>query len=339
MENPVPPLVEDLSADEIRDARARLGPRVLTTPVLEWEDPLLAEVVPAGTRIALKLELFQRTGSFKARGALLKTDLLSAEQKARGITAISAGNHAIAAAFAAREAGTHAKVVMTASASPLRVARVRAYGGEVVSAPDVHTGFEWVRRIAEEEGRTFLHPFEGRTTALGTATVALEFLEQCPDLEAIIVPIGGGGLAAGIAGAVKALAPQVLVYGVEPEGADSMHRSFAAGSPQSIERVATIADSLGAPFALPISYTLCRRNLDGLVLVSDAQLLAAMRLLAESAKLAVEPAAAAATAALLGPLRETLAGKRVGLIVCGANIDSATLAKRLSEGLAPASGN
>ena len=231
MENPVPQLVVDLTADEIRDARARLGPRVLTTPVLHWEDPLLEAKLPVGTRLSLKLELFQRTGSFKARGALLNTDLLSAEQKARGITAISAGNHAIAAAFAAREAGTHAKVVMTASASPLRVARVRAYGGEVISAPDVHTGFEWVRRIAEEEGRTLLHPFEGRTTALGTATVALEFLEQCPDLEAIIVPIGGGGLAAGIAAAVKVLAPQVLVYGVEPEGADSMHRSFAAGSP------------------------------------------------------------------------------------------------------------
>ena len=323
--------VEDLTANEIRDARARLGPRVLTTPVLQWEDPMLAARLPEGTRLALKLELFQRTGSFKARGALLNTDLLDEAQKQRGITAISAGNHAIAAAFAAREAGTHAKVVMTATANPLRVARVRSFGGEVVLAPDVHAGFALVRRIEEEEGRTLLHPFEGRTTALGTATLALEFLEQCPDLEAIVVPVGGGGLAAGVANAVKVLAPQVQVFGVEPEGADSMHRSFAAGSPQPIERVATIADSLGAPFALPISYTLCRRHLDALVKVTDEQLLEAMALLAESAKLAVEPAGAAATAALLGPLRERLAGKRVGLIVCGANIDSATLATRLAQ--------
>lgn len=330
METKTPETVADLAADEIRDARARLGPRVLTTPVLQWEDPLLAPLLPAGARLSLKLELFQRTGSFKARGALLNTDLLDEGQRARGITAISAGNHAIAAAFAAREAGTHAKVVMTATANPLRVARVRAYGGEVVLAPDVHAGFELVRRIEAEEGRTLLHPFEGRTTALGTATLALEFLEQCPLLDAVIVPVGGGGLAAGVASAVKVLAPHVQVFGVEPEGADSMHRSFAAGSPQSIERVATIADSLGAPFALPISYTLCKRHLDGLVKVSDAQLLEAMRLLAESAKLAVEPAGAAATAALLGPLRERLGGKQVGLIVCGANIDSATLAMRLA---------
>ena len=321
--------VDDLQPDEIRDARARLGPRIRTTPVLFWEDPVLAERLLPGTLAILKLELFQRTGSFKARGALLNADLLDASQRARGVTAISAGNHAIAVAFAAREVGTHAKVVMTASDNPLRVARARAFGAQVLIAPDVHRGFEWVAQIEREEGRTFLHPFEGRATALGTATLGLEFLEQCPDLEAIIVPIGGGGLAAGVASAVKALAPGVEVFGVEPVGADSMHRSFAAGCPQAIERVETIADSLGAPYALPVSFTLCRRHLDGLVKVTDTQLLEAMRLLAEGAKLAVEPAAAAATAALLGPLRARLAGRRVGLIVCGANIDAATLGSHL----------
>lgn len=322
--------VDDLTALEIETARAQLGERVLRTPVLTWEDPLFTTALPAGTRVDVKLELFQRTGSFKARAALLHADALDAAQRARGITAISAGNHAIAAAFAARSVGTHAKVVMTATASPIRVARVRAYGGEVVTAPDVHTGFEWVRRLEADEGRTLIHPFEGRRTALGTATLGLEFVEQCPDLEAVIVPIGGGGLAAGVAAAFHALAPHVAVYGVEPEGADSMHRSFAAGSPQSIERVATIADSLGAPFALPVSYALCRRHLAGLVRVTDVELLAAMRLLAEGLRLAVEPAAAAATAALLGPLRERLAGQRVGLIACGANLDATTLGRYLA---------
>lgn len=322
-------IVDDLTAAEIRGARAQLGPRIRTTPVLPWEDPVLEARLAPGTQPVLKLELFQRTGSFKARGALLNADALDAGARERGITAISAGNHAIAAAFAARAVGTHAKVVMTASANPLRVARARAFGAEVVTAPDVHTGFEWVQRIVAEEGRTLLHPFEGRLTAVGTATLGMEFLEQVPALQAVIVPIGGGGLAAGVASAIKCLAPGVEVYGVEPEGADSMHRSFAAGSPQAIERVATIADSLGAPYALPISYALCRRHLDGLVRVSDAQLLEAMRLMAEGVKLAVEPAGAAATAALLGPLRERLAGKVVGLIVCGANIDAATLGARL----------
>jgi threonine dehydratase len=132
---------------------------------------------------------------------------------------------------------------------------------------------------------------------------------------------------------VKLLAPRCEVFGVEPEGADSMHRSFAAGEPRSIERVATIADSLGAPYALPISFELCRRNVDGLVRISDTEMRAAMRFLLRNAKLAVEPAGAAATAALLGPLKERLRGRRVGLIVCGSNIDSATYARLIGEDL------
>ena len=171
-----------------------------------------------------------------------------------------------------------------------------------------------------------VHPFEGRNTALGTATLGAEFLQQTPDLHAVIVPIGGGGLCAGVAAAVKILRPGCQVFGVEPVGADSMRRSFAAGSPQSIEKIATIADSLGAPYAMPITFGLCRRYVDELVLVTDDQIRDGMRALQEEAKLAVEPAGAAALAALLGPLRERLAGRRVGLIVCGANIDAASYA-------------
>src|SRR5690606_22963442 len=173
------------------------------------------------------------------------------------------------------------------------------------------------------------HPFEGRTTALGTATLGLELCEQLPALDAAIVPIGGGGLCAGVASAVKLLNPACEVFGVEPYGADSMYRSFEAGAPRSIERVATIADSLGAPYALPISFELCRRNVDALVRVSDDDLRAAMRFLHRNAKLAVEPAGAAATAALLGPLRERLGARRVALIVCGSNIDIETYSKLL----------
>jgi threonine dehydratase len=143
------------------------------------------------------------------------------------------------------------------------------------------------------------------------------------------VPIGGGGLCAGVASAVKLLQPNCRVYGVEPTGADSMHRSFAAGEPRAIERVATIADSLGAPYAMPISFELCRRNVDALALVTDEQLRDGMRLMQRDCKLAVEPAGAAAMAALLGPLRSELAGRRVALIVSGSNIDSATYARLL----------
>lgn len=324
-------MVTPLNLEEIRSAAKELDGRILATPVHRLCGPEIDAALGPRTEVFLKLELFQLTGTFKARGALLNVLALPPEAAKRGVTAISAGNHAVAVAFAAAAAGASAKVVMISTANPLRVALCRSYGAEIVFAPDAHTGFERVRRVAEEEGRTLIHPFEGRTTALGTATLGLELCEQVGGLDAVIVPIGGGGLCAGVASAVKLLAPACRVFGVEPEGADSMHRSFAAGEPRSIERVATIADSLGAPYALPISFELCRRNVDELVLVSDAELRSAMRFLLRNAKLAVEPAAAAATAALLGPLRDPLRGKRIALIVCGSNIDEKTYAQLIGE--------
>ena len=178
-----------------------------------------------------------------------------------------------------------------------------------------------MHRIEREEGRTFVHPFEGFHTATGTATVGLELMEQVPELDAVIVPVGGGGLAAGIATAVKALNPGTRMLAVEPEGADTMRRSLESGRPESIDRVRTIADSLGAPYAAPYTFSLCRDHLDDLRLVSDDQLTAAMALLFEEMKLATEPAGAATTAALLGPFLEELRGRRVGVLVCGTNID------------------
>jgi threonine dehydratase len=156
--------------------------------------------------------------------------------------------------------------------------------------------------------------------------VGLEFCTQVENLDAVIIPIGGGGLCAGMATAIKQIQPNCLVFGVEPIGANTMHRSFAAGSPQSIPAVQTIADSLGAPHAAPYSFSLCQKFVDELVLVSDDQIRQAMALLFHSMKLAVEPAGATATAALWGPLRDRLRGQRVGLIVCGANIDIDTFA-------------
>ena len=313
--------------EDIRAARRQLGDLVRTTPVHELAGPAVERACGTGTRPVLKLELFQRTGSFKPRGALLNILALSPEELGRGVCAISAGNHAIATAYAARVAGTHAKIVMIASANAFRVQKCREWGAEIEFADDAHAGFRRVEELQETEKRALIHPFEGPRTALGTATLGLEFIEQAPDLDAIIVPIGGGGLCAGVASAVKLVNERCQVFGVEPVGADSMHRSFAAGRPESIERVATIADSLGAPYALPYSFALCRDNVDGLVLVDDDQLRSAMRFLLEQAKLAVEPAGAAATAALLGPLRERLMGRRVGLIACGANIDVGSYAK------------
>ena len=317
--------------DSIRAARARLGDLVRETPVWRWQGPDIEDIVGDETQVILKLELFQHTGSFKPRGAL--TVMLDLDRVAlnRGVTAVSAGNHAIAVAYAAALLDTTAKVVMPRTANPLRVARCRALGAEVVLVDDVKLAFARVAQVQEEEGRFLVHPFEGPLTALGTATVALEFATQAPALDAVIIPIGGGGLAAGMAAAFKQLQPQCRVYGVEPEGADSMRRSFAAGSAQAIEQVRTIADSLGAPMALPYSFDLCSRYVDEIVLVSDDEMRAAMRLLFLGMKLAVEPAGAAATAALCGPLLETLRGRRVGLVVCGSNIDAATFARLVGD--------
>src|SRR5690348_11529384 len=316
------------SLADIRAARERLGDRVRETPAWQWRGDAIEREAGAGTQAFLKLELLQHTGTFKARGALLNAMALSEDEKQHGVTAVSAGNHAIAVAFAARSVGTTAKVVMPKTANAARVALCRAYGAEVVLTDDVYAAFAEVERIQQDEGRTFIHPFEGELTVLGTATVGYELCRQIGNLDAVIVPIGGGGLIAGIACAVKQMQPRCKVYGVDPEGADSMHRSFAAGSPQSIEKVNTIADSLGAPYALPYSFALARRFVDELVLINDEAMQRAMGLLFADMKLAVEPAGASATAALCGPLREKLQGKRVGVIVCGANIDLATFAKQ-----------
>lgn len=322
--------VAPITIDEVRAARAAIDAWILRTPVHDWRGPELAARVGAQTDVAIKLELFQHTGSFKPRGALNVVRGLDEDQRRRGITAVSAGNHAIAAAYAAKAFGMSARVVMIATASPVRVARARALGAEVLMAPDGKAAFALGEQIARDEGRHFVHPFEGRATAVGTATVALEFAEQAGALDALIVPIGGGGLCAGMASAIKALQPACAVYGVEPEGAQSMRRSFAAGAPVTLDGIDTIADSLGAPMALPISFELCRRNVDELVTVSDDALRGAMKLLFDEMKLAVEPAGAASTAALVGPLRDRLQGKRVGVIACGANIDIARFAKEVA---------
>jgi threonine dehydratase len=323
-----------LSLSDI-DATARiLAPHIRETPAWPWHDEAVAGWLAPGTTPVLKLELLQYAGSFKARGALSVMLSLDPATLERGVTAVSAGNHAIAVAWAAGTLGTSAKVVMPKTADPFRVARCRTLGAEVVLAEDVHDAFTLTAQIEREEGRSFVHPFEGPRTALGTATLGRELLGQVPDLEAVIVPVGGGGLAAGVAAAVKLTRPGCLVIGVEPIGNDTMRRSLASGKPEHAPDGAsrTIADSLSPPYALPYSFGLCRRYLDEVVLVSDDALCSALALLFSSAKLAVEPAGAAATAALLGPLRERLAGKKVGLIVCGSNISAERYAEHLARG-------
>lgn len=305
--------------EEIRALGKRLANQIVATPVVRCA--AIEKALGGETRVSAKLEFLQRTGTFKARGALATLFSLSDDQLGAGVTAVSAGNHAIATAFAAQAVGTTAKVVMIASANPSRIEACRSYGAEVVLADDVHKAFGIAEQIQADEGRYFVHPFEGPHVATGTGTVGIEICEQCGDFDTIIVPVGGGGLIAGIANAAKRLRPNCEVIGVEPTGADTMYRSLGKGEPQGIDKVRTIADSLGSPFAMPYSFGLCQLHVDHIVLVEDSELRQAMGFLFHEMKIAVEPACAASTAALLGPLRKELSGRNVVLVMCGSNID------------------
>lgn len=316
---PVPTL------ETIRALGEALVPYTYVTPVQDRRELSTLR----GTEVNFKFELLQASGTFKARGAFSNMMVLSAEQKAAGVTCVSAGNHAVAVSYAAQKLGIGAKVVMISTASPFRVALCRRYGAEVVMVDDIASAFDTVRAIEQGEGRFFVHPFNGYRTVLGTATLGEEWARQAPKLDAVIVPIGGGGLAAGVSTAFKLAQPECRVYGVEPEGADAMGRSVAEGHTLKMGPMKGIADSLMAPHTETYSFELCRRHIDKLVTVSDDQMRAAMLVLFEELKLAPEPACAAATAALLGPLRDELEGQRVGVLLCGTNTDLATLTKHL----------
>lgn len=341
MPSPSRPVVSALSSHapptpfpllhEVERVAARLAGQLLQTPVWRWQTGVIARSFDPRTEVWLKLELFQHTGSFKLRGALNAVQALSDEARARGVVAASAGNHAVAVACAARAAGSHAKLAMPKSASPVRLEACRGYGAELLLTETLAEAFTLAERIAADEGRSMVHPFDGPRTAEGTGTLGLELMRQVRGLDAVVVPVGGGGLAGGIAAVVKQINPRCQVFGVEPVGADAMYRSFQAQQPVRLPGVDTIADSLSAPYALPYSFGVCRRFLDEVVRVDDAALVASMRHLFQDMKLVAEPAAAAATAALLGPLRERLDGKRVAVIVCGTNIDAARFGELLAR--------
>jgi threonine dehydratase len=320
------------SVAQMRAAAASLAPHIVPTAVQSWHARELEEQLGPQAQLFLKLELFQRTGTFKVRGAVLNVLALTAPERQRGVTAVSAGNHAIAVACAAQRLGVSAKIVVLATANPQRLAAAKSYGAEILIAPDGRAGFAMAEEIRKTEGRVFIHPFDGRNVILGTSGVGLEFLDEAPDLDAIVVAIGGGGLIAGIAAAAKQINSDCRIYGVEPTGADVMSRSFRAGAPLAMESIDTIADSLAPPMTTQSTYDVCRRFVDDIVTVSDDSICAALALLYREAKLAVEPAGAAAVAAVLGPLAARLQGKRTGIVICGANIDSESFYRYLKRG-------
>jgi threonine dehydratase len=299
--------------DDVERARATLGDRLLRTPTLR----------STSLRARLKCELFQRTGSFKPRGALNKLSTLTDEEKRRGVIAISAGNHAQAVAYAAAEEGVDALVVMWDGASPQKVAATRGYGAAIdLSASDPAGAFRRLDELIAETGRTLVHPFDDPVVIAGAGTVGLEIEEDAPDADAVIVAVGGGGLIAGI---VAAIGATTRIVAVEPEESRALDAAIEAGRPVPVEP-RSIADGLNAPFAGAIPTALCR-DLER-VLVTEEEIERGFRFLYERAKLACEPAGAAAAAALLAGKVEA---ERPVVVVSGGNVAPQTAAGILAR--------
>ena len=275
----------------------------------------------AVTTFSLKCESLQKTGSFKVRGALNTVSRLDDAARARGVITVSAGNHAQGLAWAATTLGVRCTVVVPASASRSKAAASAGYGAEVVLHGTSAEAFVKASELAADKGYTLIPPFDHLDVMCGTGTVGLEVMKQVRDVDVVVVPIGGGGLLAGIASAVKQINPKVIVVGVEPEGAAAMHKSLAAGHPITLDKLDTIADGLAAPFAGELTYPIIRDIVDDVVLVTDDEIAAAMSLILTRCKLLAEAAGAAATAALLAGRVPQAIGKRVVAILSGGNVD------------------
>jgi threonine dehydratase len=275
--------------------------------------------------VSLKAELFQRTGSFKARGALNRLAALTPEERERGVVTWSAGNHAQAVAWAASEAGVDCLVQMWQTASAYKVEAARSYGATVdVSAPDPAVAYDRTLEVVEREGRVFVHPHSDPLVVAGHGTLALELLEDVPELDTVVVGVGGGGLVSGI---VTALDGRARVVAVEPERSPALSAGLEAGEPVRVG-TDTIADGLAPPFAGELPLQVCRGRVDT-VLVSEDEIAAGMRFLYTSAKLACEPAGAAGAGAILAG--KVAPGAGVAVIVSGGNVEPKQAAAILSE--------
>ena len=319
-----------LAPAAIHAAHERLKPWIVETPIFGWHSPEMRELLGEDTHVEIKLELFQNTNTFKPRGALNVILNAEAEQLQNGIVAASGGNHGIAVAYAAKMLGYQAKIVIPASASPLRRQRCIYYGAEVIPADNFAHAIETAQEIQRTENRLFVHPHEGPFTVQGAATVAAEWAGQTTaPLDAVIVAVGGGGLIAGIGSYFKQIWPNIKVYGAEPAGAPTLHDSVLAHHPIRLDKVETIADSLAMSAATPYTFKIVEQYVDEILLLSDDDIRHAMLTLFNQMKLVTEPACAIGLAALLGPLHDRLAGQRVGLIACGSNLDIASFAKEV----------
>lgn len=310
-----------VSISDIQAAKHRIAPYV-------WRTSLLSTATLSrmtNTTLRIKTENLQRTGAFKARGAVNAILQLDDAQRARGVITFSAGNHGQGLAYAAQIAGIRCTVFMAENAVPSKVEAIRGYGAEVRFGATIQEAVAMLRQFEADSGAVFVSPFADAPIIAGQGTVGLELLEDFPEVEHVIVPIGGGGLIAGIAVAIKSLRPDVRIVGVEPEGACVMHDSLKAGKPVDARAIDSIADGLCAPFTAPLPFSIVQQCVDDVVLVSDDEIQDALRVVLSRCKLLVEPAGAAATAALLTGKAAVPTGANTVAILSGGNIDLARL--------------
>ncbi|MEA4822827.1 MAG: threonine ammonia-lyase [Clostridiaceae bacterium] len=301
--------------------------------VIRKTDVIPASGLSRDNQLYLKTENLQKTGSFKLRGAYFKMSKLSQEERARGVVACSAGNHAQGVAYAASQFGIRATIFLPSSAPISKVEATRQYGAEIRLSDGVYDdAYAEAVAYAQETGAVFIHPFDDEDIIAGQATVGLEIVEQLPDVDAVVVPVGGGGLISGIAFAIKSLKPSCEVYGVQAAGADSMARSFRTKEHLCGDCVSTFADGIAVKVPGKLTYELCASSVDGIVTVSDDEIATAILLLMERQKLVSEGAGAVSVAAVLYD-KLPLKGKRVCAVVSGGNIDVNILSRVINRGL------
>ena len=315
---------------EIQAARERLGDAVYRTPCARSET--LSR--QTGQNIFLKLENLQMTGSFKERGALNRIATLTPEQARRGVIAASAGNHAQGVAYHATRAGIRSTIVMPLATPLVKVQATRGFGAEVIlHGANYDEACAEATRRAEADGTTFIHPFDDPFVIAGQGTIALELLEQVPNLEAVVVPIGGGGLISGIGTALKASRPDIRVIGVQTSRLPSMQRALREGHPITLDPATTIADGIAVRRAGDITLPLVQRFVDEIVTVEEDEIASAILTLLEREKTLAEGAGAAALAAVLQHRTSLPAFTRIAVLVCGGNIDVTLLSRIIERGL------
>ena len=304
---------------DVQAARERIRRHVHRTPVLTSRQ--VDERI--GAQVFFKCEVFQRVGAFKARGAFSRLTLLSPDERSRGVVAFSSGNHAQAVALAARELGIRATIIMPKDAPALKIAATRGYGAEVVLYDRLggENREEIARRFVEEQRAVLVPPFDDDAIIAGQGTLALELLEDVPDLDVIVTPCGGGGLLSGTAVAARGIRPEIRLWGVEPEAGDDMKRSLESGEPVTIPLPATIADALQTTRPAERTLAIVSALAEGILTVSDLELRRAMAFLASRMKIVVEPGGAAAFAALLHGKVPDIEDRKIGGVLSGGNVD------------------